>query len=179
MPWLLAHGHFLSLLPDLSPPAPPQRARLIGHRAAFAARSQQDWGTRANPAPMLTLVPGASSRAAAVELPPDSFEEALRRWSETEGGDRRVEADAEVGLPFRRDLTRVTFLTADPAGPHALKPLPLERLARMVLVARGRRGTGIEYLLGLNERLREWGFEEPAVAALLKEVQKERGEGWR
>jgi cation transport regulator ChaC len=180
VPWLFAYGHFLPFLHDLSSPSPPERARLAGRRAAFGARSESDWGTRSNPAPLLCLVAGGSCRGMAVELSPEKFDETVSRWmSDAEGADLREEGSAEVGLPFRREVTSVTYLTADPRGPHALKPLPTERLARMVLVARGRRGTGRDYLVDLSRVLREWGMDEATVTALLKEVQKERGEGWR
>jgi cation transport regulator ChaC len=179
VPRLFAYGHFLPLLSDVPAADRPERARLVGWRASFAAGSRERWGTRANPAPLLALVPGSSCRGMTVELAPEALEQALRSWSELEGADRRVEATAEVGLPFRRDSEGVTFLTVDPAGPHALRPLPPERLARMAIVARGRRGTGVDYLRALDGALREWGLEEPVAAAVWKEVEKERGEAWR
>ena len=177
MPWLFAYGHFLSLLPD-DASLRPERARLKGYRGAFTAKSTTDWGSRANPAPMLALVPGASSRGLALELSEDSAAEVLAAWH-GDGADRVQEGEAEVGMPFRRDAVRVTFRTVDPEGPHALGALSVERLARMVVVARGRRGTGVDYLKAVNEKLREWGLEEPALAALWKEVEKERSERWR
>ncbi len=179
MPRLFAYGSFLTLLPEIAHDVRPEGARLGGYKAAFAACSRADWGTRANPAPVLALVPGGSCRGMALELAPDALAEALRRWSEPEGADLAVDATAEVGLPFRRDPTPVSFRTVDPAGPHALRPLPPERLARMVVVARGRLGTGVDYLTRLTQAMREWGLEEAAVMELWKLVEKERGEAWR
>jgi cation transport protein ChaC len=179
VPLLFAYGSFLSLLPEIAPDNRPERARLGGYKAAFAACSRADWGTRANPAPILTLIPGGSCRGMALDLGPDALAEALARWSEMEGADLTREATAEVGLPFRRDPAGVTFRTVDPAGPATFRPLPTDRLARMVVVARGRLGTGVDYLTQLNQAMREWGLDEPAVAALWKEVEKERGEAWR
>jgi cation transport protein ChaC len=179
LPRLFAYGHALSLLSDLGRDVVPERARLGGWKAAFAARSRAEWGTAANPAPILALVPGGSCRGMTVELSPEALAEALRRWSELEGADHAVETPAEVGLPFRRDQESVSFLTVDPAGGQALRGLPAERLARMVVVARGRAGTGLDYLTRLTRVMREWGLEEPVVTALWKEVEKERGEKWR
>jgi glutathione-specific gamma-glutamylcyclotransferase len=179
VPLLFAYGSFLSLLPEIARDVRPERARLGGYKAAFAACSRTDWGTRANPAPVLALVPGGSCRGMTLELAPDALAEGLCRWAELEGADLALEATAEVGLPFRRDPTPVTFRTVDPAGPAVFRPLPSDRLARLVVVARGRLGTGLDYLTQLNEAMREWGLEEPVVTALWKEVEKERGEAWR
>jgi cation transport regulator ChaC len=114
-----------------------------------------------------------------VDLPAEALADALRRWSELEGADLAVETTAEVGLPFRRDPEAVSFLTVDPAGPHTLRSLPVDRLARMVVVSRGRLGTGVDYLSQLDRTMREWGLDEAALTALLKQVEKERGEAWR
>jgi cation transport regulator ChaC len=114
-----------------------------------------------------------------MELPPERLEELLESCSEEPGGFVVLEAEAEVGLPFRRDLVRVVAPAVDPKGSFGLPSLPVERLARMAVVARGRHGTGVDFLRELNAKLHEWGLEDPAVAALWKEVQKERGEGWR
>ena len=178
MPHLFAYGHYLGLLPG-GETAKPERARLAGYRPAFAARSTTDWGSGANPAPILALVPGGSCRGVAIEVAPEVFEETIARWREEQGADELVEAQAEIGLPFRRDPARVSTLTVAKAGPHALAKLPVERLARMALVARGLRGTGLDYLINLNDQLRHWGLEEPAVTELWNEVQKEREGGWR
>ena len=166
------------LVPEDAAPR-PERARLAGYHGAFVARSTTDWGTTANPAPMLALVEGGSCRGLALELPAGRFEETLASWSREEGAEQVVEGQAEVGMPFRRDPAEVTLLTLDPRGPQALRPLPVERLARMAVVARGRRGTGVDYLKLLLEKMRGWGLEDPALSALWKEVEKERGERWR
>lgn len=113
-----------------------------------------------------------------LEVEPAELEEIAGRWEELEAVDRLVEGDAEIGMPFRRDPARVVFRTvSEPA--KALAALPPERLARMALVARGRKGTGADYLRELVAAMREWGIEEPVVTALWKEVQKEGGEAWR
>jgi cation transport regulator ChaC len=178
---LFAYGGFLLLVPENFDPA-PERARLTGWRTGFAARSTVEWGTRANPAPVLALVeaPAASSsRGIVLDLSHPQLDEMVARWSEGEGMDRVVKGQAEVGLPFRRDPAQVTALTVQPQGPGWLGSLPVERLARMAVVARGRRGTGVDYLRTLIGKLHEWGLADPAVEALWKEVQKERGEKWR
>jgi cation transport protein ChaC len=179
VPLLFAYGTFLTRLSEIAPDVRPQRARLAGYKAAFAACSRADWGTRANPAPILALIPGGSCRGMTVDLAPDALASALARWSEMEGADVIREATAEVGLPFRRDPAAVSFRTVDPTGPAAFRPLPFDRLARLVVVARGRLGTGVDYLTGLHQAMREWGLDEPAVDGLWKEVEKERGEAWR
>ena len=113
-----------------------------------------------------------------LEVEPGKMEEILAGWEELEGADHTVEGDAEVGMPFRRDPARVTFRTVS-APAKGVAALPPDRLARMALVARGRKGTGADYLRELVGSMREWGIEEPVVTALWKEVQKEGGEAWR
>lgn len=178
MPRLFAYGHLLDLLPE-DPDVRPERARLSGYRAAFVAASTTTWGTRANPAPILALVPGGSCRGLALDLAEERAQETLARWAGEEGADLALEATAEVGMPFRKDVVPVVTRSVIPAGPQALRALPVDRLARMAVVARGRRGTGVDYLRRLTELLGLWGLQEPVVAELWKEVQKERGERWR
>jgi hypothetical protein len=113
-----------------------------------------------------------------LEVAPAELEEILSRWAELEDVDQSVEGDAEVGLPFRRDPARVVSRTTSRPA-KAVAALPPERLARMALVARGRKGTGADYLRELTAAMRAWGIDEPIVTALLREVGKEAGEAWR
>ena len=145
-----------------------RRAALVrGYRRAFRQASPDHRGTPEYPGRVVTLLreEGAQCGGAVYTVPDERIEEALIELDDREsGGYDRDQVLAEV-LGEAAPIAAVTWI-ALPTNKNHLLPSPVGSVADVVLRARGKSGTNVDYVLRLAAALREMGFSDPEVFEL-------------
>ena len=125
-------------------------------------------GTPDAPGRVVTLVaePGARTWGRAYLVADDVFEHLDHR---EQGGYERT----EVVVHARGDseLPAVTYI-AGPDNPHWLGRAPLGAMVAQIVESRGPSGRNSEYVLRLDEALKDLGGRDPGVAALADAVRR-------
>jgi len=148
-----------------------RKATLAGFHRRFCLKSQIGRGSAEKPALMAALDAGGSCQGLALRIP-------------------AAHVDAETDILWRREMLAgsyvPTFVTVEtPQGEIAeavtfvINPksdryvqLDLDETARLIATGRGVRGTCLEYLENLAERLELLGIEDPAICDLLVRVRR-------
>ena len=148
-----------------------QRATAVlpGYRRAFNKKSVANWGSKLHPAPTLNLVAsaGASCTGIAFQLPENREQAVLAYLRKREGRDialRPMDLRVYDGQPL-------TAFVPVYGGANVLPDLPIHTLLAHVRLARGNKGSGIDYVRGIARAMRALGLDDPAVSALANQVE--------
>lgn len=171
--WIFAYG---SLMWDPAVHIVEIRTALLeGYHRRFCLKSQIGRGSAERPALMAGLDLGGKCHGLALRIPADHV-------------------DRETEILWMREMIAgsyvPTFLSVEtPQGPlHALafvinrqssrycEPDP-EEAARLIATGRGVRGTSVEYLVNVAERLQLLGLSDPGIDQLLTRVREVQAEG--
>jgi cation transport protein ChaC len=140
------------------------RADLSGYRRIFNKASVRNWGTEVNPCPTLNVTMDLASvcRGFAFEFPPDVEREVLTYLHAREGP-----GFAFIPLSIRLDdHNRVASLVPIYEGKDIVVINDAAELIGMMGRARGMKGTGAEYVLGVAQELAKAGVDDPVVSEL-------------
>jgi glutathione-specific gamma-glutamylcyclotransferase len=167
--WIFAYG---SLLwdPEFSH-AEAEPTVLRGYHRRFCLYSYDYRGTPARPGLVLGLDRGGSCRGMAFRLPAEGLAEAIDRvWSREMSG-RRV-YDIRL-LPMRtgRGPLRALAFTVLRECPDYAGRLSLDKAARMILSAVGRRGTCRDYFESTLRHLEQRGLVDRQLRRLAERVE--------
>jgi len=167
MCWVFAYDELI-----WEPPFPVSEsrpARLLGYRRALNRQSVWEWGTLADPAPVLGLARGGCCEGVCLRPEPEFESVAVERL------------DLRLGRAFERILVEVfsgdlrfsahTYLPRPEAPLY--RDLSEESVLRLALRARGSRGSGADYLRGVTQGLRSQGISDPLLERLLAQLSGE------
>ncbi len=151
-----------------------QRATLAGYRRAFRQASSDHRGTSARPGRVVTLVPEPGG-AACVGLAYLLAAPALDVLSALDHRERAgyVRESVNVTLADGSIQQAITWI-APPGNPHDAGELALPALAELVAVAEGPSGRNDEYVLRLEQALRELDGADPLVSELCSRLRAAR-----
>jgi cation transport protein ChaC len=146
-------------------------ATLAGYHRRFCLKSQLGRGSPQNPALMAALDGGGACQGLALRIPAayvDRETDILWRREMLTGSyvPTFVPLDTPQG-PIEEAVTFVINHTCD----RYVQP-DMEETARLIATGRGSRGTCLEYLEKLAERLELLGLEDPAIRDLRQRVQR-------
>lgn len=150
-------------------------AVLIGYRRAFNKSSTRNWGTPENRCPTLGLerVDGAECIGVAFEFSDDRGPNVLAKLEEREG--RHFElTPLRVRFPDGREVEAIT--PVNDRGRTYLGALGIDEIATLVYRARGRDGSGIDYVRTVKRTLDEMRIEDEAVEALIREIESQESQ---
>jgi len=119
-------------------------------------------GVPESPGRVVTLVArqGARCSGVAFRVPGDRRESVLHGLDLREsGGFRRLRTNFHFASERRKPVCAITYV-APPDNPNFLGEAPLESVVEQVRSAHGRSGSNLEYVLRLEESLREIGAED-------------------
>ena len=163
--WVFAYG---SLLWDAElRDAVTEPALLHGYHRSFCLLSYDYRGTAANPGLTLGLDRGGSCRGAVLRL---SIEALDRIWDREMSG-RLVYAARLLRVQTANGVRQTLAFTALRNCPDYAGSLPLERAARMILGAAGRRGTCRDYFENTIRHLEQLGLADRPLRRLAKRVR--------
>jgi cation transport protein ChaC len=163
--WIFAYG---SLLWDAElHDAAAEPALLFGYHRSFCLYSYDYRGTPSNPGLTLGLDRGGSCRGAALRLSKDGLD---RIWHREMSG-RRVYAARLLPAHTANGLRQTLAFTALRSCPDYAGTLPLDRAARMILGAVGRRGTCRDYFENTLRHLERLGFADRPLRRLAERVR--------
>ena len=139
-------------------------ATLPGYRRSFNKLSQRNWGTKRAPCPTLNLQAdrSASCQGMAFAFPTARRNELLAYLNEREG---RNFALHPLFISLHGGAGVEAFVPLY-TGKNLCGDMSLDERVRMIRSARGTDGAGIDYVLGLAEKLDELGIVDPAVREL-------------
>lgn len=146
-------------------------ARLLGYGRAFNKASIKNWGTKANPGPTLNLVAGkgAVCHGIAFEFADHCNDAVIAELEQREGG---------------FDLRELAVRLDDEASVNAIVPIyagkniidkTVAETAQLIVVARGKSGSCLDYAKSVANHMRERGIEDPVVTQLLSEIARLEG----
>lgn len=141
---------------------------LPGYQRTFSKASIENWGSKENPCPTLTLerLHNGECKGIAFEFP-DSCEVAVRKYlADREGKGFPLE---QVNILLEDETTIVAY-TPIYNGKNILAG-GKDVKARMIIQARGTNGSCRNYIKGIRELLASLGIEDPAVSSLWEEVE--------
>jgi cation transport protein ChaC len=166
--WVFAYGS-LMWNPEMAF-AETRPAVLHGFHRRFCLYSRDYRGTPERPGLVLGLDRGGSCRGLARRLAPDALAAAVDRlWAREMAGqvyDMRAVAVATPQGPVAAYAFTVRRDNIDYAG-----RLPLDRVAAILSVATGGRGTGRDYLANTVRHLDELGIKDRVLQRLHQAVQ--------
>jgi glutathione-specific gamma-glutamylcyclotransferase len=143
-------------------------AVLPKHARAFNKASVRNWGTKANPGPTLNLVPAEEDCVGtAFEFPEDRAADVRAYLAKREGKGFELRAVA-VKLS---ELNDVEAIVPFYEGRNLVKTKNLQELAALVKMASGRDGPCTSYVIGISDKLRALGINDPSVEALRHALQ--------
>jgi len=146
-----------------------ERATLLDHERSFTKASVRNWGSAAHPAPTLRVVPraGATCVGVAFQFSADHAPAVLEYLASREGkGFHRRDVSLEL-LAGERVVGECYFYE----GTNTLDDVDLEKIADLALGAKGKDGTGVEYLVDLKTELDRHAIEDQRVDELLSIVR--------
>ena len=133
-------------------------------------------GVPASPGRVATLIsqPAARCTGMAFRVRGSACEAVLRGLDEREsGGFRQTLIRFHFAAASRPPVSAITYV-APPDNPNFLGEAPLDAVIRQVRGARGRSGSNLEYVLRLDESLRELGAEDEHVSRIAEGLRAER-----
>lgn len=148
-----------------------RKATLAGFHRRFCLKSQIGRGSAAKPALMAALDNGGDCRGLALRIPAahvDPETEILWRREMLAGS--YVPTFVAVETPQGAIEEAVTFVINRQCARYV--QLDIEETARLIATGRGVRGTCLEYLENLADRLELLGLHDPAISDLRQRVQR-------
>jgi cation transport protein ChaC len=151
-------------------------ARLDGMMRRFWQGSTDHRGVPEAPGRVVTLLEAPESHVwgRAFRVSEDVHHEVLERLDHREqGGYERSVRPVALKEPAAdgRDEVEALVYVATPGNPNFLGPAPEDAIVAQILESRGPSGPNDEYLLRLDEALREIGVEDPHVGVLAQRVR--------
>lgn len=162
--WLFAYGsliwnplfHFVESCPGT----------LDGWRRSFCMRLIAGRGCVQRPGRMMSLVPGGWTQGLALRMDESNLEEELRIvWRREMLSGSYVPLWAPVQLQDGREVQAILF-TANPDCPLHETDDRLETVLPLIAAAQGPLGSNREYVLKLDEALRQHGLQDPFIQEL-------------
>ncbi|WP_234625127.1 MULTISPECIES: gamma-glutamylcyclotransferase [Rhizobium/Agrobacterium group] len=141
-----------------------ERAALTGYERSFSKASTLNWGSKDDPAPTLRVVPreGAVCRGIAFEFETSREDAVIAYLSKREGQSfwrRQVKLTLDAG----QAVQGCCFFYE---GKNLIQATNVEEVAAMVLRARGRDGSALDYLRNTKDAVDRMGFRDEAVETL-------------
>jgi cation transport protein ChaC len=170
--WLFAYG---SLMWDPAVHIVEIRtAALGGYHRRFCLKSQIGRGSAERPALMAGLDHGGRCHGLALRIPADLVDrETEILWMREMVAGSYVPSFLPVETP-QGPLEALAFVINRQSRRYC-EP-DLEEAARLIATGRGARGTSLEYLVNVAERLQLVGLSDPSIDALLVRVREVLGE---
>jgi cation transport protein ChaC len=145
-------------------------AILNGFHRSFCLKSQIGRGSAERPALMAALDRGGSCQGLALRIPARHVDrETEILWMREMLAGSYVPTFVSVETPQGAIAEAVTFVINRESDRYA--QLDTEETARLIATGRGIRGTCLEYLENLAERLDLLGLDDPAIAELRRRVR--------
>lgn len=147
-------------------------ATLPGFSRAFDKLSIESRGTKEYPAPTLRIVPSDKMcLGVAFEFPNDKRTEILKELYDREG----------PAFPLKEQLItlnsgkQITALVPTYEGRNLIGGKTLPEIAKMAILAKGKRGSGVQYVEDILNHLTKNEINDPVVTDLWKEIQRQLG----
>jgi cation transport protein ChaC len=171
--WIFAYG---SLMWDPAIHIVEIRTGVLqGYQRRFCLKSHIGRGSAEKPALMAGLETGGACQGLALRLPADAVDrETEILWMREMIAGTYVPTVVPVETP-QGPVEAVTFVMNQQSDRYVC--LDFEATARMIATGRGRRGTCLEYLENLAERLDLLGLHDADIAALRTRVREIRADG--
>jgi cation transport protein ChaC len=142
-----------------------RRAALAGFHRSFCLKSQIGRGSAERPALMAALDRGGTCQGLALRIPADHVErETEILWMREMLAGSYVPTFVDVATPQGAIAEAVTFVINRQSDRYV--QLDIEETARLIATGRGVRGTSLEYLENLADRLELLGLGDPAIFEL-------------
>lgn len=140
------------------------RAALADYERSFSKASTLNWGSKANPAPTLRVIPreGAVCCGIAFEFEASREDAVIAYLSKREGQNfwrRQVELTLDAG----QVVQGYCFFYE---GKNLIQAVSIEEVAAMVLRAHGKDGSALDYLRNTKDAIGRIGFRDAAVETL-------------
>jgi cation transport protein ChaC len=146
-------------------------ATLAGFHRSFCLKSQLGRGSAANPAVMAALDCGGACQGLALRIPAAHVEQETDiLWRREMLAGSYVPTFVPVETPQGGIEEAVTFVINRASDRYV--QLDIEETARLIATGRGARGTCLEYLENLAERLDLLGLEDRAIRGLHLRVRR-------
>ena len=146
-------------------------AQLTGFHRRFCLKSELGRGSPENPALMAALDAGGSCHGLALRIPAEHVDrETQILWRREMLAGSYVPTFVPVDTPQGRIEEAVTFVINPRCGRYV--QLDIEETARLIATGRGTRGTCLEYLENLAERLDLLGLADPHICELHQRVRR-------
>jgi cation transport protein ChaC len=173
--WVFGYGSLI--WNPLMPFEQQHTATLQGWHRSFCLRSVAGRGSPDRPGRVLSLMPGGAVQGVALQLPEAEARDEVRMlWTREMTGGGYLPQWQPVQLQDGRSVTALTFV-ANPEHPQHEHDACAETVARLVAVAKGAFGPNIDYVLSLDQALRERGLHDPYVEAIVQGVRAAQSQG--
>jgi len=166
MAWLFAYG---SLMWDENRNIAyegVEEAELQGYHRDLNKKSTRNWGTSENPAPVLGLEEGGMCEGKAFKLPRDNWESILNELNDREGPSYSLENLTAIIEGEEQE----TYVFVNQRNHTYIGELPIQKRAEMSLEAKGKNGSGIEYVVKTWAHLDRIGIEDQGLDKYLREM---------
>jgi glutathione-specific gamma-glutamylcyclotransferase len=148
-----------------------RRATLAGFHRSFCLKSKIGRGSAERPALMAALDRGGTCQGLALRIPADHVDrETEILWMREMLAGSYVPTFVAVETPQGGIAEAVTFVINRQSDRYV--QLDIEEAARLIATGRGVRGTSLEYLERVVERLDLLGLEDPAIGDLRQRVRR-------
>lgn len=141
-----------------------QTVHVDGFQRAFVGSNTTRWGSPDHPCPQIGLVPGEGCDAVLFELPRRRSRHILHNLKQREGGKLRT---LRFGPGNGRQIKARSFLPP----PEARVWTDQEGILRALLDARGKVGTGAEYVRTIVHAMDLWKIDDPLVREVWERLQ--------
>jgi cation transport protein ChaC len=151
-------------------------AQLAGFRRRFCLKSQLGRGSPENPALMAALDNGGSCQGLVLRIPAEHVDQETQiLWRREMLAGSYVPTFVPVETPQGSIEEAVAFVINPRCDRYV--ELDIEETARLIATGRGTRGTCVEYLENLAERLELLGLDDPDICELRQRVRRVLEEG--
>jgi cation transport protein ChaC len=148
-----------------------QLARAVDWHRSFCLGVKSGRGTPENPGVMLGLRPGGECWGTVLHVAEEAVETELDLlWRREMVADGYIPRWVEVRDVADEKLGHAIAFTINPKGPAYVGDLPEEEVVRRLATARGRLGTGAEYLFHTRDSLRALGITDPFLERVAEQV---------
>lgn len=173
--WVFGYGSLI--WNPLMPFEAQHTATLQGWQRSFCLRSISGRGSPERPGRVLSLMPGGAVQGVALQLPEAEARDEVRMlWTREMTGGGYVPQWLPVQLEDGRTVTAITFV-ANPGHPQHEQDACAETVARLAAVATGAFGPNIDYVLSLDQALRERGLHDAYVEAIVRGIREAQAAG--
>jgi glutathione-specific gamma-glutamylcyclotransferase len=146
-------------------------ATLSGFHRSFCLKSQMGRGSRDRPALMAALDCGGACNGLALRIPAEHVDrETQILWQREMLAGSYVPTFVAVETPQGAIAEAVTFVINRRSSRYV--QLDIEEAAHLIATGRGARGTCLEYLENVAERLDLLGLDDPAIRDLRRRVHR-------